>query len=241
MSTNQEPAHPFKGFFLLLIAGGGLLWLTSFVSAILPWGETITIGDNSFTVKWWVYVFPVAFLLTILIRAMDAVAKGKLFDLLGKVIAFGFPSFGESLQILRLWYENPEEQRSNYWSGEHLDRKHIFSKWMIAEIVPKYENNVYAFAYWGAAILIVLVGLRGIQFMTREDPSLLIAGLELEFLLILLLGTLMFYKPEEYTPHPSPNGEVSAEDLDHLSKTVEELQEKVSALQSQLKSLKEKP
>jgi hypothetical protein len=237
MSTNQEPAHPFRGFFLLLIAGGGLLWLTSFVSAILPWGETITIGDNSFTVKWWVYVFPVAFLLTILIRAMDAVAKGKLFDLLGKVIAFGFPSFGESLQKLKLWYEKPEMQ------SPKLDRKHIFSKWMIAEIVPKYENNVQALAYWGAAILIVLVGLRGIQFLTREDPSLLIAGLELEFLLILLLGTLLFYKPEDdkHTHHHLANGKVSAQDLERLSITVGELQKKIADLQDQLNSLKNKP
>ncbi len=238
-AENQEPAHPIRGLFLIIAAGLGLLWLTSKVAEILPWGERITIGENTFVVQWWVYVFPTAFLLVLALRAVDALAKGKLFEWIGGIITFGFPTFGDSLKELSTFYKNPQQQ-------QHLRGKHPFSKWMVVEIVPKYENNVQALAYWGAAILIVLVGFRGIQLMSREDPSLLIAALLLEFLLISLLGFLMFYKPEETnrTHHSSNVGDILTEDLNALSESVrrlnKELDEKFTTLQNQITLLKQK-
>jgi hypothetical protein len=49
----------------------------------------------------------------------------------------------------------------------------------------------------GAGILILFIGLRGLQIIGRNDPLFIVLPLELEFTIIGLLGLLVFYKPEE--------------------------------------------
>lgn len=62
----------------------------------------------------------------------------------------------------------------------------------------KYNNSVLGFVYIGAAILIIIIGLRGLKFIPPTQPSLVIFALGLEFsLLVTYAVTLMYTRPED--------------------------------------------
>ena len=62
----------------------------------------------------------------------------------------------------------------------------------------KYNNTVLGFVYVGAAVLIIIIGLRGLKFIPPTEPSLVIFALGLEFsLLVTYAFTLMYTKQEE--------------------------------------------
>jgi len=62
----------------------------------------------------------------------------------------------------------------------------------------KYSNAVLGFVYVGAAVLIIIIGLRGLKFIPPTQPSLVLFALGLEFsLLILYAFTIMYAKQEE--------------------------------------------
>lgn len=62
----------------------------------------------------------------------------------------------------------------------------------------KYSNSILGMVYVGAAVLIVIIGLRGLKFIPATEPSLVFFALGLEFsLLITYAITLMYSKPDE--------------------------------------------
>jgi hypothetical protein len=62
----------------------------------------------------------------------------------------------------------------------------------------QYSNTVLGFVYIGAAILIIIIGLRGLKFIPPTQPSLVLFALGLEFsLLITYAVTLMYGRQEE--------------------------------------------
>jgi hypothetical protein len=69
--------------------------------------------------------------------------------------------------------------------------------YMTRHFAEKYGNNVQGFAYGGAAILIVVIGIRGLKFIPPTQPSILLAAISLEFTLLLLLSITLFYTEEE--------------------------------------------
>jgi len=81
-------------------------------------------------------------------------------------------------------------------SKERIDdifgNKHFFGQWMIGDIIPNYENNVYALTYVGAAILIFIIGLRGIKFIPREEPTWIFNWPDAGVLIIDLTGYSAF-------------------------------------------------
>ncbi|GAB5465197.1 MAG: hypothetical protein Kapaf2KO_06330 [Candidatus Kapaibacteriales bacterium] len=65
----------------------------------------------------------------------------------------------------------------------------------------QYSNYILGLVYVGAAVLIIIIGLRGLKFIPATEPSLVFFALGLEFsLLILFAVTLMFSKEEEQQP-----------------------------------------
>ncbi len=67
----------------------------------------------------------------------------------------------------------------------------------------KYSNAILGFVYMGAAVLIIIIGLRGLKFIPSTQPSLVFFALGLEFsLLITYALTLMYGKQEEETQSP---------------------------------------
>jgi len=95
--------------------------------------------------------------------------------------------------------------------------KTAIGEWMVNYIIPQFENNVMAFVYFGAALLVVIVGLRGVgaaiedvafipDFLIHTDPesgvkhlssNVVILALLFEFLLIATMAAVMFFKPEQ--------------------------------------------
>ena len=94
-------------------------------------------------------------------------------------------------------------QRAIKWSESNLWYRffHIndgITMYMRFYFTIKYSNAVLGFVYIGAAVLIIIIGLRGLKFIPPTEPSLILFALGLEFsLLIMYALTLMYTRQEE--------------------------------------------
>ena len=130
-------------------------------------------------------------------------------------------------------YDRIHETFSKSVKGEIVDTKsaRLYSKnklrlldglrlYMTHHFTHQYSNNVTGAAYLGAAILIVIIGVRGLKFIPATKPSLILAAISLEGFLLALLGFALLYTAEE-------------EPMDNIMKKVED------ASRGQLETLKE--
>ena len=69
--------------------------------------------------------------------------------------------------------------------------------YMAHHFTERYANNVTGFAYGGAAILIIVVGIRGLKFIPAARPSVMLFAILLEFTLLALMAVSLFYTEEE--------------------------------------------
>lgn len=70
--------------------------------------------------------------------------------------------------------------------------------YMYSHFTVKYANTVLGLVYIGAAVLIIIVGLRGLKFIPPTQPSLVLFALGLEFTLLMAYAlTLMYSKQDE--------------------------------------------
>ncbi len=167
--------------------------------------------------------------------------RGAIIGGLGSfILAFSPRSiFGHSLCSLRDEWHKKGEESKHYKSytrtlepedREDFDKKHRFSQWMVADVVKKYENNVQGLAYLGAGILILFIGLRGLQIIGKNDPLFIILPLEIEFTIISLLGLLIFYKPDESTKvRVDVTGSFPTEEIKNLAREVHEAKQELAA------------
>jgi hypothetical protein len=158
--------------------------------------------------------------------------KGRIFYMISHFLPKAvFGPLPKSLASLRDWHDPEKREALMQAYGQNQERdlidKHPFSQWMVAEMVHSYENNVQGIAYLGAAVLIFVIGLRGIQVLTKEDTAFIIVALLLEFTLIGVLGLMLFYKPEE-----SKYGGMDLTIISKLQRLEEELVEKDTALRT---------
>jgi len=226
MDQNRKPHPVLLTLFLIIITGVIFYWLSNRTFIVKIAGE-------EYIVNLTVYAIPVFLLLIIFLLLTDLVLKGSLLNIIGSFLSWGYPAFGKSLQLLRDWYDPnkaPDLERQYGGSSEHLEGKHPFGKWMVSEITLRYENNAQAMAYWGAAILIFLIGLRGIKIIPKNEPTLILLGLELEFGLLFLLGMVTFFKPEEERRHPEKPAPVAGGTVitdEERERIIEDLKSKV--------------
>lgn len=83
------------------------------------------------------------------------------------------------------------------WRRNHFKIFSALQLYMAHHFTEKYSNNVTGFAYGGAAILIIAVGIRGLKFIPSTRPSLILFAILLEFSLLALLAVTLFYTEEE--------------------------------------------
>jgi hypothetical protein len=69
--------------------------------------------------------------------------------------------------------------------------------YMSEYFVPRYASRVTGLVYGGSAFLIMLIGLRGLRFLSPSRPSFLVAMITVEFALLLLMGITHFYSHDE--------------------------------------------
>lgn len=84
-----------------------------------------------------------------------------------------------------VWSHN----RLQFFKGLRLYMSHHFTE--------KYSNNVTGLAYGGAAILIVIIGVRGLKFIPPTRPSLILGAISLEGTMLALLAFVLLYTEEE--------------------------------------------
>ncbi len=86
-----------------------------------------------------------------------------------------------------------------------------FGRFMVHYFIPQYANNVMGLVYIGAAILIIIVGLRGLGSSVADNPLVpqfliedgrigiqyVMIALYLEFVMLLILATVTFFTPED--------------------------------------------
>jgi hypothetical protein len=95
--------------------------------------------------------------------------------------------------------------------------KTAFGRFMVYYFVPNFANNVQGLVYFGAAFLVIIIGLRGLgtvagkisivpQFLLAYDaelegfavsPNWVMVALFTEFFLLLLMAITVFFTPED--------------------------------------------
>ncbi|MBK9249283.1 MAG: hypothetical protein IPM69_14510 [Ignavibacteria bacterium] len=79
--------------------------------------------------------------------------------------------------------------RLKFMRGLRLYMSHHFTE--------KYANNVTGLAYFGAAILIIIIGIRGLKFIPPTRPSMILGAIFLEGSMLGLLAFTLVYTEEE--------------------------------------------
>lgn len=106
-----------------------------------------------------------------------------------------------------------------------------YGAYMVNWAIKKYENNVLAAVYWGAALLVVLIGLRAVGTGFIELPApVLVAGLLIECSMIFSLGWFMWFKPEENSELKLKN--VVASEQNISAKNAKDTQDVVEIIKS---------
>ncbi len=93
--------------------------------------------------------------------------------------------------------EIEDVRNARRWKRNHLLVFKGLRLYMTRHFSEKYSNNVQGFAYGGAALLIVIIGIRGLKFIPPTQPSILLAAITLEFAMLILLAVTLFYTEEE--------------------------------------------
>lgn len=126
------------------------------------------------------------------VEIINSIISADLRDLHGFVKDWGINI--EDLKVFRrvlIW-----RQGSILFRIWHLNDAVRF--YMRSYFTVKYNNTVLGFVYVGAAILIIIIGLRGLKFVPPTQPSLVLFALGLEFsLLVTYAFTLMYTKQED--------------------------------------------
>ncbi|MBS1560047.1 MAG: hypothetical protein JSS89_00435 [Bacteroidetes bacterium] len=61
----------------------------------------------------------------------------------------------------------------------------------------RYSNAVLGVVYIGAAMLIIVIGIRGLKFLPASDPSVVLGALSLEFMLLITYAAVLMYGRQE--------------------------------------------
>jgi hypothetical protein len=65
----------------------------------------------------------------------------------------------------------------------------------------RYSNAILGLVYIGAAILIIVIGIRGLKFLPATDPSVVLGALGLEFMLLITYAVVLMYGRTEEPSH----------------------------------------
>lgn len=81
---------------------------------------------------------------------------------------------------------------------QQIFRVHDAVKFYMREyFTDRYANAVLGMVYIGAAILIIVIGIRGLKFIPASDPSIVLGALGLEFMLLITYAVVLMYGRSE--------------------------------------------
>lgn len=61
----------------------------------------------------------------------------------------------------------------------------------------QYANFILGMVYMGAAVLIIIIGIRGLKFIPSSEPSIILFALSLEFILLIVYAVMLIFSPKE--------------------------------------------
>ena len=77
-------------------------------------------------------------------------------------------------------------------------RTHDAIKFYMREyFTDRYSNTILGLVYMGAAVLIIVIGIRGLKFLPSTDPSVVLGALGLEFMLLVTYAAVLMYGRSE--------------------------------------------
>lgn len=136
-------------------------------------------------------------------QALSSYADESLFD--AAMIARGHHAFVRNTLISRMReafsvsveHSIRSLQRARAWQENHFRLLSGIRLYMSEHFAVNRSNNVQGFAYAGAGLMIVVIGLRGLRFIPASRPSLIVASISLECVLLFALGLTLFFQREE--------------------------------------------
>jgi hypothetical protein len=135
-------------------------------------------------------------------REISGADVRKLHDL---VDVYGMPySDLELLQRALRWNDAP--------AGLQVLRVHDAVKFYMREyFTDRYANAILGLVYIGAAILIIVIGIRGLKFLPATDPSVVLGALGLEFMLLITYAVVLMYgrTDEPWHAHAAAAGDAA--------------------------------
>ena len=93
--------------------------------------------------------------------------------------------------------EMEDTTKGMLWSKNRFKLLNGLRLYMAHHFTEKYSNTVTGMAYFGAAILIVIIGIRGLKFIPATKPSMILAAISLEGSLLALLAFGLVSTEEE--------------------------------------------
>lgn len=113
-----------------------------------------------------------------------------------------------------------------------------FKRFMQKIFIPTYKNSVQGFVLGGAGFLVMTVGLRSLGVLSTE---FVYVALAVEFMLLLIWGTMTYYTPLEQGAEGAVHQEVSSSNtLQSLSVSIKELNRQLGLLEGRLKTSESK-
>jgi hypothetical protein len=88
-----------------------------------------------------------------------------------------------------------------------------FRIYMRFHFTIQFSNTVLGLVYMGAAVLIIIIGLRGIKFIPPRQPSLVLFALGLEFTLLITYAVTLIYTKEEEEPEKDKSSSSASDTL----------------------------
>ncbi len=109
----------------------------------------------------------------------------------------------ETLQKALIWRRLPK-----FWQTLRIN--HAIRLYMRNYFTIEYGNPMLGIVYIGAAVLIIVIGLRGLKFIPASEPSIIIFALGLEFTLLIIYALTVIYSRDEDTQFHVNTGDHNA-------------------------------
>jgi methyl-accepting chemotaxis protein len=107
--------------------------------------------------------------------------------------------------------------------------------WMEEVVNRFYFSTINSFVYFGAAILLVLIGVR--RFSENISDSFVIAGVAFEALMLIFMFLVMLFTPNDDPSSKNKNNSESANEVDDLVYEIGEISRDFAAVVVQLENL----
>ncbi len=117
---------------------------------------------------------------------------------------------------------------------KHKKSKSGLGYWLKYKFATEFDQNIQALVYFGAAFLVIIVGLRGlgdlsnVSFLPRFlldsngkiDANIVMVGLAVEFLMLCLLAAVSYFSPTERRNDLQSSIESLSTSVEKLSETI---------------------